>query len=62
MKKIDQIFDEIHDYVCDKNATALDPQQKKKTFYIKDLQYRSAKNIEDIRQNTLLKISTLGGV
>lgn len=62
MNKIDQIFNSIHDYVCDKNARALDPQEKKKTLYLKDLQYRSAKNIQDIRQNILLKVSALGAL
>jgi hypothetical protein len=60
MNKIDQVFDQIHKHVCDKNAQILDPKEKKKTFYLDTMSWRSAKSIEDIRKNILLQASTLG--
>lgn len=60
MNKIDQVFDQIHKHVCDKNAQILDPKEKKKTFYLDTMSWRSAKSIEDIRKNILLRAWMLG--
>lgn len=60
MNKIDQVFDGIHNHVCDKNAAALDPKDNKKTFHLDTMSWRSTKSIEDIRKNILLKAWTLG--